>query len=243
MTMAKLAWMVVGAVVTLGAMPMACLVVDDTPGHTSFGAGAGNATGNFGGSQGTGGTLGSGGSSGGGECNPVTGAGCPSDGSSCDLDSTTGMFACFGPPNTAVVCGSCDDTTTFCGSGLTCVLPANSTQGSCYQYCCTDADCGAGGTCDTTLAKLVLQPANPKDAVGLCVSGNGPACSPPTTPPSGGTCVGGATGGTGGGGTGGGSNQDAGSDGGRGGHHDGGGWDSGGGPGGSDGGSDGGDGG
>jgi len=134
-------------------------------------------------------------------CNPVTNAGCPSDGSACDLDAS-GYFACFPPPNPVAICGSCDSSAgPFCGPELTC---APSGEGSaCYRYCCTNADCGAGGICDTVSAAQFLGQANPADQVGFCVEGPLPAnletaepgCAAPAAP-SNGSCVGGYSGGS-----------------------------------------------
>jgi len=232
--MATYPWILTALV--LAAAPIGCVVTLGGP----------DGSGGFGG-NGAGGGNGNGGSApSGDQCNPVTGNGCASDGSTCDL-GPTGYFACFPPPNSVDVCGACDGVTAFCGSDLTCVLPNGSGDGACYRYCCTDADCGAGGTCDTNFGAIVLQPASSKDAVGLCVTSStdqGPACGPPATSPSGGACIGGFSGGAdggtadaapesdGGGGEGdasapddGGGAADAGSpfgDGGHGGRHDGG---------------------
>jgi hypothetical protein len=234
--MTKHPWIL--AVLLLGATPLACFVSlggENGPsgpwGSGDFGGSSGSG---MGGSKGTGG-----GSVKGDQCNPVTAAGCPSDGSTCDLDPT-GYFTCFPPPNNVDVCGVCDDNTMFCGADLTCVIPNGSNAGTCYRYCCTDADCGAGGTCDTSFGAEVLNPSNKGDAVGLCVASTAndtPACGPPAVSPSGGSCVAGYAGspdGGGsdagpddGGGSGGGAGFDAGpgdggnpfADGGHGGHH------------------------
>jgi hypothetical protein len=210
--MARLPWILL-ATVSLAVTPVACFVVDDNP----EGGGAGPG---FGG-HGTGGSVVSGDA-----CNPVTGDGCPTDGSTCDFNGNTGYFACFPPPNGVAVCGDCDNATAFCSAELTCVVPGGGGDGTCYRYCCTDGDCGTGGTCDVALGKLVLPVANANDAFGLCVLGNAPSCGP-ASPASGGTCVGGYTGasdggpphdggGTGGGdgGTGGGNAGDGGTGGG-----------------------------
>jgi hypothetical protein len=177
----KLAWILVGTVATLAMAPLACVIESDPYGPGGTGAGLG-----YGGGTGTGaGPVGD-------QCNPVTAAGCPSDGSTCDLDQTTGYFVCFGPPNSVDVCGACDDSTTFCGAGLTCIPSQGGDSATCYRYCCSDADCGSGGTCDTALGKSLLQPTDPADAVGLCIAGTSPACGS-ATPVSGGSCVGGYT--------------------------------------------------
>jgi hypothetical protein len=128
------------------------------------------------------------------QCNPVTSAGCSGDGFACDFYPDSGYFVCYAPPNPAGVCGSCSDLTTTCGAGSTCVLQPDLTTGTCYRYCCTDADCGSGGTCDTAFLASLRQPANADDVIGLCVTSTtdgGPACDPPVTAPSGGVCVGG----------------------------------------------------
>jgi len=75
------------------------------------------------------------------QCNPVTNAPCAS-GYACDVAAPAGTitgFECYPPPNTALVCGACDDSTTFCAGGETCFSGAE-----CAHYCCTNADCGAG---------------------------------------------------------------------------------------------------
>jgi hypothetical protein len=135
---------------------------------------------------------------GGDECNPVTAAGCSSEGSSCDL-APSGYFACFPPPNTADICGSCDSNVgPFCAAELTCVA-LGAGPGACYRYCCTNADCGPGGICDTGLAAQYLDPSDPGDQVGLCVTSlasQAPACGAPAAPPNG-SCFGGYTGGPG----------------------------------------------
>jgi hypothetical protein len=187
MTMAKASWKFVAVVSVVMAAPFACFVgVDDGVGYgprRGVGTGSGAGGGNVNGGGGSGTTTGD-------ECNPVTNAGCPSDGTTCDADNT-GRFVCFPPPNSVPECGPCDGTTTFCGPDLTCVVQKNQTMGTCYRYCCADADCGMGGTCDTALAAAVLQPAM-GDKVGLCTAGTMPACgAPPPSPPSKGACIGG----------------------------------------------------
>jgi hypothetical protein len=167
------------AVLSLAALPLAC-----TLSVASQGPGGAGAAG-VGGGAGTGpGDM----------CNPVTGAGCAADGSACDLDMNSGFFTCFPPPNTIGVCGVCDGNTATCGPDLTCIEVSGAVTSSCYRYCCTDADCGAESTCDVGLAVSLLNPANPADAVGLCVTSvasDAPACDPPAASPSGGACVGG----------------------------------------------------
>jgi hypothetical protein len=199
--------MVAGLGVALAAAPFACVIVDNGPPDTGMGGqGNGGSTGGF------------------DQCNPVTGAGCALvNGESCDLNSQTGTFACFPPPNSAPVCGTCDEVSMPCGSESTCVQPGAGEPGTCYRYCCTDAECGTGGTCDTGLAANYLMPTLPADMVGLCVQGGGPACTPPATPPSGGTCIGGFQSG-GDGGTSGGDGGGGLGDGGHGGHGDAGGF-------------------
>jgi hypothetical protein len=176
--------MVAGLGVALAATPFACVIVDNGPGFGGEGVGG----------HGTGGT-----SSGlHDQCNPVSGAGCALvNGEACDLNYDTGLFACFPPPNSAPVCGDCDELTLPCGSESTCVQPGDGSFGTCYRYCCTDADCGGDGVCDTGLGANYLQPALPSDVVGLCVQGGGPACTPPASPPSGGSCIGGYQSGSG----------------------------------------------
>jgi hypothetical protein len=170
------------AVLSLAAMPQACTIAVVTQ------------------PNGNGGSVGSGGGEGAGggapitadQCNPVTGAGCASDGSACDLDMS-GYFQCFPPPNTVDVCGECNGDSLTCGPNLTCIGVSGAGSLSCYRYCCTDGDCGPDSTCDTSLVKSLLQITNPADMVGVCVSSTtsqAPACGPGATS-SGGTCVGG----------------------------------------------------
>ncbi len=126
------------------------------------------------------------------ECNPVTGAGCTGEGAACDLDDGSGYFVCFPPPNTAAACGTCDDSSTTCGQSLTCIQTASAPTASCYRYCCTDEDCGPGGSCDAVVADTYLSVRSPNDNVGVCVasiSTQAPSCNTPTTAPSGGACV------------------------------------------------------
>ncbi len=82
-----------------------------------------------------------------------------------------------------------------CQQGSTCLQTTSSDAPfTCYHYCCTAADCGPGGICDTAIATLSLPVKNPADAIGICLTSTtteAPACSPPSTSPSGGTCVGG----------------------------------------------------
>src|SRR5271168_4052094 len=100
------------AVLSLAAMPQACTIAVITQPSGGTGASEGN-----GGGQGTGGGT----PIPADQCNPVTGAGCPADGSACDLAMSGGYFQCFPPPNTVGVCGVCDGDTLFCGANLTCV--------------------------------------------------------------------------------------------------------------------------
>ncbi len=128
------------------------------------------------------------------ECNPVTSAGCSAAGDDCDIDFGSGFFVCYGPPNPVGVCGECSDDGATCAAGMTCLLPAGASSGSCYRYCCTDADCGEGATCDSMLADDSLPIDDTSDLVGVCVASTSslaPACKPPAAAPSGGACVGG----------------------------------------------------
>lgn len=128
---------------------------------------------------GTGG-AGTGGSAPSVACNPFTGAPCNlATGETCDKVKN-GKFACFGPPNDVVLCGKCDDVTTFCKVGTTCI-------GECTAFCCTDVDCGTGGTCHIKTG----------ETVGVCVASSdaGPdagspmaPCNSPAKPPSNGSC-------------------------------------------------------
>jgi hypothetical protein len=111
--------------------------------------------------------------------------GCTGMGEACDLNSS-GVFACFPPPNDAAMCAACSNANgPFCAPGFHCNEDANG--GKCAHYCCTDGDCGTG-TCDMTSLML-------PNGVGICLgkaTGDAGAslasCDSPTTPPSGGSC-------------------------------------------------------
>lgn len=132
-------------------------------------------------------------------CNPITNNGCGSDGTACDLAPANGTFECFPPPNSAQICGVCDNTKSpYCAPGLHCYAPTN----TCARFCCNDADCG-GGVCELdALAALGSALTLAGDMVGVCldmhipdggVDGGGttPACGAPATSMSMGSCVGG----------------------------------------------------
>lgn len=76
------------------------------------------------------------------DCNPVNNDGCLST-QICDWG---GYFRCYDvAPDDAPLCGPCDNLDgPHCQVGMTC--DSDGSDGSCYRYCCTDADCG-GGTC------------------------------------------------------------------------------------------------
>ena len=166
------------------------------------------------GGGGSGGTSGAGGGGGSGpavQCNPVTNMGC-TGGAACDItqdnQGQVNGFVCYAPPNTAVACATCNDasqTGPFCAGGATCIpIDQQQTITECAQYCCTDGDCGPGGTCDTT--DMLFAPV--ATGLGVCLAtasagtggsggstgaGGDPttalACSPPATAPSNGSCV------------------------------------------------------
>lgn len=176
---------------TLAIAPAGCVITASTPdgsgGHTSTYRGTGGTAPSTVGGGGGGGAAATGDT-----CNPVTGTGCPADGSTCDMDSVSGYFTCFPPPNAVTVCGSCDVTAQFCGDRASCVIATGAKTGSCFRYCCTDSDCGTGATCNTALAVTLLNPSDPTDKVGFCVAtGGAAACNPPPSVSSGGSCVGG----------------------------------------------------
>jgi hypothetical protein len=116
-------------------------------------------------------------------CNPVTNGGCAA-GASCDFSGDKNMnttFSCYmaPPPNTVDLCGACDDRSTACLGGLTCL------SSQCAKFCCADGDCGSG----------VCAPTG-SFGVGVCVSAASvdagmpaPSCDAPATSPSQGTCV------------------------------------------------------
>jgi hypothetical protein len=98
-------------------------------------------------------------------CDPVTNAGCTGT-DICVPDSSLKHYVCkpAGSPGNIPVCGDCTVVTATCGAGLFCVSPsAASPKFYCAQFCCTNADCGDGGTCDTTAVTTPLP-----DAVGIC---------------------------------------------------------------------------
>jgi hypothetical protein len=132
----------------------------------------------------------------GNHCNPVTNTGCPT-GSSCDYDlncaGNTIGFSCTSQA-TVTTCGDCS--TMPCGPGTTCFYTDTSmTTSVCARYCCTNADCGSSGKCDTGGMMPYFGPDAPQ--VGICVLLSPPdggatgdfVCSPPATPPSGGSCI------------------------------------------------------
>lgn len=125
-------------------------------------------------------------------CNPVTNAGCPDDGSGCDLGAD-GHFYCFGDAaaNYSAGCEICSNSILWCQPGLRC--HDGSGVGSCTRYCCEDADCGTGSTCDKT---------GFPDGVGICLApttdGGAAACDWPPFPPSNGSCYTGSLGASGG---------------------------------------------
>jgi hypothetical protein len=90
-------------------------------------------------------------------CNPIGGVNsggaakeCPAA-SACDYDGAA--FSCYPPPNTIALCGACDNQSTFCADGLTCL------GGKCTRFCCDDGDCSANAACDA-----------PPGDVGNCVA-------------------------------------------------------------------------
>jgi hypothetical protein len=144
-------------------------------------------------------------------CNPVTNADCVTQvgaGATCD-EGNNGYGCITGPGNSVALCGSCDNSSTFCAPGLTCVqTAASSTTGECVQYCCTNADCGTGGFCDLTLTPTgwggglcttgsTSSDAGAVDAATVDAAATDAAAPGPTfvctgipaTPPSGGSCI------------------------------------------------------
>jgi hypothetical protein len=126
-------------------------------------------------------------------CNPVTHAGCPNDGTQCEL-VFPGIFACVPPSGApAQVCQSCNfGMGPYCGSGLRCEV----TTLQCARYCCSDLDCGTGRCELNQNAVFGYSTLNPAEMVGLCLilDGTTPACDAPgIPPPSGGTCFSGYT--------------------------------------------------
>jgi hypothetical protein len=173
--------------------------------HTTSSTGHGGATSSS--TTGVGGCAGTGGAGvdggiklTGNHCNPVTNMGCAS-GTSCDYDTdkctglTSGFSCTMGA--TVPVCGDCSGPTAVCGPGTTCFYTDSSmTAAVCARYCCTDADCGSSGKCQTSNATMpFFGPAAP--TLGICVLATPPdggttgpyVCNPPSTPPSMGSCV------------------------------------------------------
>jgi hypothetical protein len=95
-------------------------------------------------------------------CDPITNAGC-FDGDVCGLDNSEMYYDCFpGGGATVPLCGDCSADAAVCGNGLLCV-GLSKTVAYCAQMCCTDADCGTGGTCDTKSFTAPLP-----NGVGVC---------------------------------------------------------------------------
>jgi hypothetical protein len=91
------------------------------------------------------------------DCNPLTQAPCDlGTGEACDVafDPNVGLtgFACYPAPNDAQVGETCDGGNgPWCAGGATCV-EASPGAGTfvCATWCCDDAQCGAGETCQIT---------------------------------------------------------------------------------------------
>jgi len=100
-------------------------------------------------------------------CNPVTNAGCTgTDTCGPDFADDTNMnYFCqpSGSPAGIAACGDCSADTATCGAGGLCVQVSN-TAFFCAQLCCTNADCGASGKCDTQQFQTPLP-----SGVGICV--------------------------------------------------------------------------
>lgn len=77
------------------------------------------------------------------DCNPITNEGCAST-QICDWG---GYFRCYDKVgDEEPICGECDTVDgPLCQVGMTCDSDGNG--GTCYRYCCTNDDCGAGATC------------------------------------------------------------------------------------------------
>jgi hypothetical protein len=149
------------------------------------GTGATSATGTNGNSTGKGATSTTGGGT---PCNPVTGAPCMI-GEGCGL-STQNMYVCFPPPNDTPLCGACDPNMDTCANKTACVNSTMTGNGECFQYCCTDADCGGKtGSCDKlTLGDGITGFCGKPDAGGG--SFGTPVCTGiPPAPPSMGSCA------------------------------------------------------
>jgi hypothetical protein len=100
------------------------------------------------------------------ECNPVTNGSCAAT-DECDGDADSNGnslgFVCFPGPNTATLCGACDNSAgPFCGGGMTCI------NEQCAKYCCTDADCGAGKCTTMDSEGSLFGPIAP--ALGICTT-------------------------------------------------------------------------
>ncbi len=89
-------------------------------------------------------------------CNPVTNEGCSAT-EACDTDYEHLAFVCYSGDASLALCTPCGPAKAYCKSGSSCV------GGLCLKYCCTDADCGTGATCDTKML-----PKFGSGQVGLC---------------------------------------------------------------------------
>jgi hypothetical protein len=104
------------------------------------------------------------------ECNPVTNEGCAA-GDNCDAntDSNGNLigFVCYSG-DTQTVCQSCAQSD-LCAVGTTCfTLDSTGTEAVCAQYCCTDADCGAGKCSITLQGTTLFGPLAPN--LGVCTT-------------------------------------------------------------------------
>lgn len=86
-------------------------------------------------------------------CNPITNEGCTEMGSACDTNMAGDGFQCYPAPNDNALCEACGQQEGYC-------LPGHTCAGQCLKYCCDDADCGAGGVCNTEILSGLI---------GLCV--------------------------------------------------------------------------
>jgi hypothetical protein len=96
-------------------------------------------------------------------CDPITNAGCLPE-QSCEL--VGGTFLCFGPPNDIAPCERCGGLRGRCAAGTTCMTYVSA---RCAPFCCTDADCGEGSTCNREYVAFGL--GRMDSPVGVCAEG------------------------------------------------------------------------
>jgi hypothetical protein len=100
-------------------------------------------------------------------CDPITNAGCTGT-DVCGLDTSGKYWDCFEGGNPPIpLCGNCSASTAICADGTFCVGfgAMGSPDAWCAQLCCSNADCGTGGTCDMMAFGMGNELPN---SVGIC---------------------------------------------------------------------------